>query len=152
MRHPAWQCLSVSLWTSPLGGHTHQSPQRKTSCPQSPWEVGTNCRKYGKITGGHFSVSPDSSNPKMNFTYQQPQSKECFPKKSDQQWKIEFKVSRAQLWMLSWYLMLSKAHLTSHSRMSGSRSVITPLWLSGSWRSFLEIHSLYIHVINDSMK
>ena len=29
--------------------------------------------------------------------------------------------------------MLSKAHLTSHSRMSGSRSVVTPLWLSGSW-------------------
>ena len=33
-------------------------------------------------------------------------------------------------------VMLSKAHLTSHSRMSGSRWVITP-WLSGSWRSFL---------------
>ena len=33
--------------------------------------------------------------------------------------------------------MLSKAHLTSHSRMSGSRWVITPSWLSGSWRSFL---------------
>ena len=28
------------------------------------------------------------------------------------------------------------AHLTSHSRMSGSRSLITSLWLSGSWRSF----------------
>ena len=33
--------------------------------------------------------------------------------------------------------MLSKAHLTSHSRMSGSRWVITPLCLSWSWRSFL---------------
>ena len=32
-------------------------------------------------------------------------------------------------------VMLSKAHLTSHSRLSGSRWVITPLWLSGSWRS-----------------
>ena len=32
--------------------------------------------------------------------------------------------------------MLPKAHLTSHSRMSGSRWVITPSWLSGSWRSF----------------
>ena len=32
-------------------------------------------------------------------------------------------------------VMLSKAHLTSHSRMSGSRWVITPLWLSGSWSS-----------------
>ena len=28
--------------------------------------------------------------------------------------------------------MLPKAHLTLHSRMSGSRWVITPLWLSGS--------------------
>ena len=33
-------------------------------------------------------------------------------------------------------VMLSKAHLTSHSRMSGSRWVITPSWLTGSWRSF----------------
>ena len=33
-------------------------------------------------------------------------------------------------------VMLSKAHLTSHSRMFGSRWVITPLWSSGSWRSF----------------
>ena len=33
--------------------------------------------------------------------------------------------------------MLLKAHLTSHSRMSGSRWVITPSWLSGSCRSFL---------------
>ena len=33
-------------------------------------------------------------------------------------------------------VMLSKAHLTSHSRMSGSRWVITPSWLSGSWRFF----------------
>ena len=39
-------------------------------------------------------------------------------------------------------VMLSKAHLTSHSRMSGSRWVITPLWLSWSWRSFL-YHSVY---------
>ena len=40
-------------------------------------------------------------------------------------------------------MMLSKAHLTSHSRMSGSRSVITPSWLSGSWRSFLYSSSVY---------
>ena len=33
-------------------------------------------------------------------------------------------------------VMLSKAPLTSHSRMSGSRWVITPSWLSGSWRYF----------------
>ena len=34
-------------------------------------------------------------------------------------------------------VMFPKAHLTSHSRMSGSRWVITPLWLSGSRRSSL---------------
>ena len=34
-------------------------------------------------------------------------------------------------------VMLHKAHLTSNSRMSGSRWVITPSWLSGLWRSFL---------------
>ena len=30
-------------------------------------------------------------------------------------------------------VILSKAHLTSQSRMSGSRSVITPSWLSGCY-------------------
>ena len=34
-------------------------------------------------------------------------------------------------------VVLPKAHLTLHSSMSGSRWVITPSWLSGSWRSFL---------------
>ena len=33
-------------------------------------------------------------------------------------------------------VMLPKAQLTSHSRMSGSRWVITPSWLSGSLRPF----------------
>ena len=33
-------------------------------------------------------------------------------------------------------VMLSKAHLTSHSRMSGSRSVIRPSWLSGVVKIF----------------
>ena len=40
-------------------------------------------------------------------------------------------------------VMFPKAHLTLHSRMSGSRWVITPLWLSGSWRSFLYNTSVY---------
>ena len=40
-------------------------------------------------------------------------------------------------------VMLPKAHLTSHSRMSGSRWVITPSWISGSWRSFLYSSSVY---------
>ena len=40
-------------------------------------------------------------------------------------------------------VMLSKAHLTSHTRMSGSRWVITPSWLSGSWRSFFYSSSVY---------
>ena len=40
-------------------------------------------------------------------------------------------------------VMLPKAHLTLHSRMSGFRWVITPSWLSGSWRSFLYSSSVY---------
>ena len=40
-------------------------------------------------------------------------------------------------------VMLPKTHLTLHSRMSGSRWVITPSWLSGSWRSFLYSSSVY---------
>ena len=39
--------------------------------------------------------------------------------------------------------MLSKAHLTSHSRMSGSRFVIKRSWLLGSWRSFFYSSSVY---------
>ena len=39
--------------------------------------------------------------------------------------------------------MLPKTCLTSHSRMSGSRWVITPLWLSGFWKSFLYSYSVY---------
>ena len=39
--------------------------------------------------------------------------------------------------------VLSKAHLTSHSRMSGSGWMTTPLWLSGSLKSFLYSSSMY---------
>ena len=39
--------------------------------------------------------------------------------------------------------MLPKAHLASHSRMSGSRWVVTPLWFSGPCRSFLYSSSVY---------
>ena len=59
-------------------------------------------------------------------------------------WHIEcrtFTASSFKIWNSStgipspplalFLVMLPKAHLTSHSRMSGSRSVITPLWLSG---------------------
>ena len=70
-------------------------------------------------------------------------------------WHIEctFTASSFRIWNSStgipshplalFVVMLSKAHLTSHSRMSGSRSVITPLWLSGSWQSFLYSSSVY---------
>ena len=40
-------------------------------------------------------------------------------------------------------VMLPMAHLTSHSRMSGSRWMIIPTWLSGSWRSLLYIYAVY---------
>ena len=40
-------------------------------------------------------------------------------------------------------VMFLKFHLTLHSRISGCRWVITPSWLSGSWRSFLYSSSVY---------
>ena len=40
-------------------------------------------------------------------------------------------------------VVLPKAHLTSHARMSGSGWVITPALLSGSWRSFLYSSSVF---------
>ena len=71
-------------------------------------------------------------------------------------WHIEcsiFTASSFRIWNSStgipspplalFVVMLHKAHLTLHSRMSGSRWVITPLWLSGSWRSFLYSSSLF---------
>ena len=50
-------------------------------------------------------------------------------------------------------VILPKAHLTSHSRMSGSRWVITALWLPGSWRSFLYssyVYSCYLFLISSA--
>ena len=65
-------------------------------------------------------------------------------------WHIEcstFTASSFRIWNSStgipssplalFVVMLPKAHLTSHSRMSGSRWVITSSWLPGSWRSLL---------------
>ena len=40
-------------------------------------------------------------------------------------------------------VILPKAHLTSYSRMSDSRWVIIPSWLSGSWISFRYSSSVY---------
>ena len=50
-------------------------------------------------------------------------------------------------------VMLPKTHLTSHSRMSGSRSVITPSWLSGSWWSFFyssSVDSCHLFLISSA--
>ena len=71
-------------------------------------------------------------------------------------WHIEcstFTTSSFRIWNSStgipspplalFIVILPKAHLTSHSRMSGSRWVITPSWLSGSWKSFLYSSSVY---------
>ena len=71
-------------------------------------------------------------------------------------WHIEcsaFTASSFRIWNSStgipspplalFVVMLSKAHLTSRSSMSGSRWVITPSWLSWSWRSFLYSSSVY---------
>ena len=71
-------------------------------------------------------------------------------------WHIEcstFTASSSRIWNSStgipspslalFVVMLPKAHLTSHSRMSGSRWVITPLGSCGSWRAFLYTSSVY---------
>ena len=52
-------------------------------------------------------------------------------------------------------VMLPKAHLASHSRMSGSRWMITPLWLPGSWRSLLyspSVYSYHLFLISSSFR
>ena len=67
-------------------------------------------------------------------------------------WHIEcstFTASSFRIWNSStgipspplalFVVMLPKIHLTSHSRMSDSRWVITPSWLSGSWRFFCTV-------------
>ena len=71
-------------------------------------------------------------------------------------WHIEwstFTVSSFRIWKSSteisspplalFVVMLPKTHLTSHSRMSGSRWVIRPSWLSWSWSYFLYSFSVY---------
>ena len=71
-------------------------------------------------------------------------------------WHIEystFTASSFRIWnsstgipsppLVLFVVILPETYLTSHSRMSGSRWVITPLWLSGSWRSFLYSSSVY---------
>ena len=70
-------------------------------------------------------------------------------------WHIEcstFTASSFRIWnpgipsppLALFVVMLPKAHLTSYSRMSGSRWVITPLWLSRLWRSTAQLHSSHV--------
>ena len=71
-------------------------------------------------------------------------------------WHLEcntFRASSFRIWNSStgipspplalFVVMLPKAHLTSHSKMSGSRWVIAPSWLSGSLRSSSYSSSVY---------
>ena len=54
----------------------------------------------------------------------------AFP--SELEWKLTFSSPVIlSLPLALFVVMLPKVHLTLHSRMSGSRQVITPLWLSG---------------------
>ena len=81
-------------------------------------------------------------------------------------WHIEcnnFTASSSKIWnsstgilsppLVLFIVMLPQTHLTLHSRMPGSRWVITPLWLSGSWRSFLfssSVYSCYLFLISSA--
>ena len=71
-------------------------------------------------------------------------------------WHIEcstFTASSFRIWngsigipspsLVLFIVMFPKAHLTSHSRMSGSKWVMTPSCLSGSWRYFFYSSSVY---------
>ena len=61
-------------------------------------------------------------------------------------WVQHFTASSFRIWTSStgipspllalFVVMFPKVHLNLHSRMSGSRWVFSPLWLSGSWRFF----------------
>ena len=77
-------------------------------------------------------------------------------------WHIEcstFTASSFRIWNSStgipspplalFVLMLPKAHLSLGSRMSGSRWIITPSWLSESWRSFL-YSSCHLYLISSA--
>ena len=68
---------------------------------------------------------------------------ECstFTASSFRTWNSSARIPSPPLALL--IVMLPKAHLTSDSRVSDSRWVITPLWLSGSLRSFLYSSSVY---------
>ena len=78
-------------------------------------------------------------------------------------WHIEcntFTASSFRIWNSStgipspplalFIVMLSMAHLTSHSGLSGSRWVITPSWLPGSWRSLYSssVYSCHLFLIS----
>ena len=81
-------------------------------------------------------------------------------------WQIEcstFTASSFRIWNSStgipsppltlFVVMLPKAYLTSHSRMSGFRWDITPLRLSGKWRPFLyhsSVHSCHLFLISSA--
>ena len=78
-------------------------------------------------------------------------------------WHIEcstFTTSSCRIWksltgissppLALFVVMLPKAHLNSHFRMSPSRWVITPLWSPGPWRYFLyiSVYSWYLFLIS----
>ena len=80
-------------------------------------------------------------------------------------WHIEcstFTASSFRIWNSStgipspprmlFIVMLPQAYLTLHSKMYGSRWVITPLWLSGSWRSFLysSLYSCHLFLVSSA--
>ena len=72
----SWDSLPDRAFQSGSGAllwRPHTSVSSKDDfLPQGPWEVVIKYRLCGKITGGHFSVTPYSGNPKMNLTTNSP--------------------------------------------------------------------------------
>ena len=84
------------------------------------------------------------------WVFQICQHNECstFTASSFRTWNSSTEISSPPLALF--VVMLSKAHLTSHSRMS--RWVITPSWLYGSWSSFLysSVYSCHLFLISSA--
>ena len=122
--NPPWVYLSSQFWTTPpplspyhLSGGSYQwtSPKHPVSCFEPRLVI---------------RFLHDSIHVSMPFSQTQ-----MYRALSFRIWNSSTGIPSPPLALF--VVMLPKAHLTSHSRMSGSSWVIRPSWLSGSWRSFL---------------
>ena len=116
----AWRILSITLLLCEMSAIVHLFEQ---SLALSSFRIGMKTDLFQSF--GHYWV------------FQICWHIECitFTASSFRSWNSSAEIPSPPLTLF--VVMLPKDYLTSHSRMSSSRRVITPSWLSGSWRSFL---------------